>query len=60
VGGRNYPAYGFSNRSGDILDLFKRACDDLAVHYTVPTSGSISIARRDDVRRLDEVIGPKN
>jgi hypothetical protein len=60
VGGRNYPAYEFTNRSGDILDLFKRVCDALAIHYTVPSSESISIARREDVRRLDEVIGPKN
>jgi hypothetical protein len=60
VGGRSYPAYGFTNRSRDILDLFKQACDDLAVHYTVPTGESISIARREDVRRLDERIGAKN
>jgi hypothetical protein len=60
VGGRIYPAYGFTNRSSDILNLFKQVCDDLAIHYTVPTPESISIARRDDVRRLDEAIGPKN
>lgn len=60
VGGRTYPAYDFTNRSSDILNLFKQVCDDLAIHYTVATSKSISIARRDDVRRLDEAIGPKN
>jgi hypothetical protein len=60
VGGRSYPAYGFTNRSRDILDLFTQACDDLAIHYTVATSESISIARREDVRRLDERIGAKN
>jgi hypothetical protein len=60
VGGRNYPAYGFSNRSSDILRLFTQVCDLLAIHYTVATSTSISIARRDDVRRLDEAIGPKH
>jgi hypothetical protein len=59
VGGRIYPAYGFTNRSGDILGMFKQVCDDLAIHYTVATSTSISIARRDDVRKLDEAIGPK-
>lgn len=60
VDGRDYPAYGFTNRSRDILDLFRRVCDQLAIHYTVPTSESISIARRHDVRRLDEVVGPKS
>ena len=59
VGGRNYPAYGFTNRSSDILDMFKRVCDELAIQYTVPTAESISIARREDVRRLDDAIGPK-
>ena len=60
VGGRIYPAYGFTNRSSDILGLFKHVCDLLGIHYTVPTLTSISIARRDDVRRLDEAIGQKN
>ena len=41
------------------MDLFKQVCDDLAIHYTVATAKTISIARRDDVRRPDEVIGPK-
>ncbi len=59
VGGRTYPAYGFTNRSRDILDLFRHVCDYLAIHYTNPTAESISIARRDDVRKLDEAIGPK-
>jgi hypothetical protein len=60
VGGRSYPAYEFTNRSEDILRLFKGVCDALAIRYTSPSSESVSIARREDVRRLDEVIGPKN
>ena len=60
VGGKKYPAYEFANRSSDILGLFKQVCDDLAIHYTAPTSESISIARREDVRKLDEQIGPKH
>jgi hypothetical protein len=59
VGGRNYPAYGFTNRSRDILDLFAHVCDDLGLHYTRATSETISIAKREDVGRIDEAIGPK-
>ena len=59
VGGRSYPAYEFTNRSLDILDLFTHVCDDLGLHYTRPTSETISIAKREDVRRIDEAIGPK-
>ena len=59
VGGRIYPAYGFTNRSRDILDLFTHVCDVLGLHYTRPTSETISIAKREDVRRIDEAIGPK-
>jgi hypothetical protein len=61
VKGKNYPAYEFSNRSQDILDLFTWACRLLSVHYTRSSRVHISIARRPDVARLDAVVGwPEN
>jgi hypothetical protein len=56
VKGKNYPAYSFSNRSRDILDLFADACRRLGIHYTRPTRIAISIARRPDVARLDAIM----
>lgn len=57
VRGKNYPAYAFSNRSTDILDLFADACRLLGIHYTKPSRIAISIARRSDVARLDAIMG---
>lgn len=57
VSGRNYPAYSFSNRSEDILQLFVWACDLLGLHYRPPSRVTISIARRADVARLDAILG---
>ena len=59
VGGIRYPAYEFTNRSYDTLNLFCWACDLLGVHYTRPSPVDISIARRRDVAFLDTFIGPK-
>jgi len=60
VGGRAYPAYGFSNRSADILSLFCWACDVLGLSYTRPTKFAVSIARRKAVERLDRSLPPKS
>lgn len=66
VNGTNYPRYMFTNTSHDILELFKQACDRIDVHWTYkgPYSGNSSatifISRRDDVARLDRLIGPKS
>lgn len=57
VRGKNYPAYGFSNRSEDILDLFGWACRLLGIHCTKPRPIAISVARRPDVARLDAIMG---
>jgi len=57
VKGKNYPAYEFSNRSEDILDLFAWACRLLGIYYTRPSRIHISIARRPDVARLDLLMG---
>jgi len=53
VRGRNYPAYSFSNRSSDILCLFKEACQLVGLHPCRASSTTISIARRADVAPLD-------
>jgi len=60
VGGKNYPFYGFSNESEDIIGLFKSACDRLGIHYTRPTRNTISIARRADVARIDRQLPSKS
>jgi hypothetical protein len=54
-----YPRYLFTNVSDDIRALFCRACDAYGVHWTQTDWRTISVARRGDVTRLDEVIGPK-
>jgi hypothetical protein len=54
-----YVRYSFSNRSEQIKALFAATCDALGVHWTRAGSREIAIARRADVRRLDEFIGPK-
>jgi hypothetical protein len=56
---REYVRYSFSNRSEDIKALFADTCDVLGIHWTRAGSREIAIARRADVRRLDEFIGPK-
>jgi hypothetical protein len=60
VDGHDYPAYEFTNRSEDILMLFCWVCDLLGVGYTRPNRCMISIARRDDVNRLDQEFGAKS
>jgi hypothetical protein len=59
VNGGVYPRYHFSNRSQDIRAIFCGACDELGVHWTQNDQWNISVARRADVARLDEFIGPK-
>jgi hypothetical protein len=56
VRGRNYPAYSFRNRSEDILRLFAVACDLAALRWRRSNRDTISIARRREVARLDELL----
>jgi Homeodomain-like domain len=56
VRGKNYPAYGFSNRSSDILKLFAWTCRLLEIRHTRSSRVAISIARRPDVARLDAIM----
>jgi hypothetical protein len=59
VKGRSYPRYAFTNSSQDIRRIFSGTCDAYGIHWTKPSWRTISISRRADVARLDEVIGPK-
>jgi hypothetical protein len=54
-----YPRYNFSNRSDDIRGLFCGACDLLGIEWRVMNAWNISVARRESVACLDELVGPK-
>jgi hypothetical protein len=59
VNGGVYPRYHFSNRSAEIRAIFGGACDELGIRWTQNNKYDLSVARRPDVARLDEFIGPK-
>jgi hypothetical protein len=54
-----YPRYFFANESADILAIAGWALDLVGVHWRFNRPNSISVARRESVRRMDEHIGPK-
>jgi hypothetical protein len=54
-----YPRYFFANESADILAIAGWALDLVGVEWRFNRRNSISIARRESVRRMDEHIGPK-
>lgn len=54
-----YPRYQFSNRSADIRALFCEACDLVGVRWRPWGRWHVSVARREAVARLDELVGPK-
>jgi hypothetical protein len=60
VGGRDYPAYSFSNRSEDILQMFMWAGGLLGLRPRRASRVAISIARRADVARFDVITGRAN
>lgn len=62
VKGRDYayPRYQFSNRSDDIRGLFTDTCDKVGVKWRRWGRWHISVARRDSVKKLDAIIGPKH
>lgn len=53
------PRYAFSNRSEDILGIFRFACEIAGVHCTRASEKQIAIYSKAAVARLDEFIGPK-
>jgi hypothetical protein len=53
-----HPRYSFSNRSADILGIFRDACDRLGLHWT-NAGHTVYVSRVADVAVLDCFIGPK-
>ncbi|MDP2623278.1 MAG: hypothetical protein Q8Q29_05730 [Actinomycetota bacterium] len=58
VNGTDYPRYQFKNESFDIRGLFTWACDLSGVGWR-SSGNTISVARFEDVLKLDLVVGPK-
>jgi hypothetical protein len=56
----DYPRWEFVNRSDDILDLCTWALDLCDIAWRRPRIDAIAVSRRDEVRRLDELIGLKS
>jgi hypothetical protein len=54
-----YPRWQFRNASEDILGLCGQALDQVGVSWRRSGPRTLSVSRQDDVRRLDELIGPK-
>jgi hypothetical protein len=54
-----YPRYMFTNTSSDILHVFRHVCDAIGISHRRMNSRTISVARREDVARMDAFIGPK-
>lgn len=50
----------FANRSEDIHEIFRSTCEILGLSPTRMSTKAQSIARRHDVERLDQAIGPKS
>lgn len=55
-----YPRYFFTNLSNDIRGLFCASCDQLGVRWTQSSYKNISVAHRQSVALLDEIVGPKS
>lgn len=60
VKGKNYPRYLFANESDDIRGLFCDACDRLGLRWTIANRRNVCVSRREDVTRLDAIVGPKS
>jgi intein/homing endonuclease len=54
-----YPRWQFVNHSEDILRLCEWALDLAGIAWRRSKRTTVSVSRRDDVRRLDELVGPK-
>ena len=55
-----YGRYQFTNRSDDIRDIFRLACDELGVRYTACGPYTLAVSRKSDVALLDTFIGRKS
>jgi hypothetical protein len=56
--GWSHPRYSFSNRSADIRAIFCAACDRLGLRWTTAPH-TVYVSSKDDVRLLDQLVGPK-
>jgi hypothetical protein len=54
-----YPRYNFSNESRDIMEMCQKSLDRLGIAWRMCRPNMLSVARRDDVARLDGFVGPK-
>jgi hypothetical protein len=54
-----YPRYLFSHESTDIIAICTEALDAIGVRWT-PRRNVVSVARRESVARLDQIVGPKS
>ncbi len=54
-----YPRYFFSNESRDIIGICTDALDRLGIAWRMTRANALSVARRDAVSVLDELVGPK-
>ncbi len=59
VKGHEYPRYFFSNLSADIRALFVAACALVRVECRPDGARNVSVARRESVAILDDLVGPK-
>jgi hypothetical protein len=59
VNGSAYPRYLFTNESAEIRGIFCQACSDYGVAWRRMNRKTISVARAEDVAKLDTVVGPK-
>jgi len=56
---RGYDFYKFDNKSNDLLELFKKCCDELDIEYTYGED-IVRIYKRNSVNKLKNIIGDKN
>lgn len=54
-----YPRYSFTNRSADILEIFRGHLRLLGIDATYSRQDNVQIARKDSVARLDRFVGSK-
>lgn len=59
-GRREYPRYQFSNRSSDIRDMFRLACESLGIACRRSSAWHVSVSRRESVAQLDSIVGLKS
>lgn len=55
-----YPRYMFSNESSDIMALCQESLTQLDLSWRMCRPNLLSVARRDDVRALDQYVGAKH